>query len=218
MLYILLFSPDASSLQILSDTFTAPDMLFSAYESLFQVFVFYIPALAVVLYFSFQDTPDLPLKQSPRLNSLFISKLNFFLYVLFGTAILLLIGAFIVFIENLLPDPGWFGANFTLIEAPKGLFTILIMILYCVCAAYLEESFFRVFFYRRMLLSGIKKLCAVVVSAILFAACHLWEGFWGMADAFLSGIVLSFLFERKKSLNCIALSHALYNIAVYLLP
>jgi membrane protease YdiL (CAAX protease family) len=52
---------------------------------------------------------------------------------------------------------------------------------------------------------------------MLFAVCHAWEGAGGMTNAFLSGLLLSFMFEWKKSLNCVSLSHALYNIIVYMI-
>ncbi|MDR1148692.1 MAG: CPBP family intramembrane metalloprotease [Spirochaetaceae bacterium] len=179
------------------------------------MFMFYLPALAIILYFCFQDTPDLCLKQSPYINKYtktFVSRLKFIFFVLSGTAALLMIGSAVVFIGSLLTN----AEQSPVAEAPYGLSSVLVMIVYCVCAAYLEESFFRVLLCYRLFSSGIKKHSAVIVSGILFAICHAWEGFGGMANAFLSALFLSFLFERKKSLNCIALSHALYNIAVYI--
>jgi membrane protease YdiL (CAAX protease family) len=177
--------------------------------------MFYLPALAIVLYFRFKDTQDSRLKQSPRADKrseIFLPCFKFILYTLSGTAALLLIGVATVFIESLLTNM----ERTTLVEAPSGLSAVLVMIVYCVCAAYLEEVFFRALLYCRLLSSGIKKHSAIIISGILFAVCHVWEGTWGMTNAFLSALFLSFLFAWKKSLNCIALSHALYNIAVYI--
>jgi membrane protease YdiL (CAAX protease family) len=213
-LYILLFSSDPGLIQALFTPAKTPVMSFSASTALFQMFMFYLPALVIVLYFCFQDTPDLYLKQSPRINKhteAFVSRLKFIFFVLSGTAALLLIGSAVVFVESLFTNV----EHIPVAEAPSGLPSVLVMIVYCVCAAYLEESFFRALLCYRLFSSGMKKQSAVIISGILFAVCHAWEGVWGMADAFLSALFLSLLFERKKSLNCIALSHALYNIAVY---
>jgi membrane protease YdiL (CAAX protease family) len=138
--------------------------------------------------------------------------------VLLCTAALLLIGGFTAFCESLLPEAEPFASDIKHIASPSGPVEVLLMVVSCLVAAYLEEGFFRVFLYGRLLVSGLKKMPAILVSSLLFSICHSWEGLWGIAGAFLSGLFLSLLFERKKSLNLVALSHALYNITVYLLP
>ena len=58
---------------------------------------------------------------------------------------------------------------------------------------------------------------AILISTLLFASCHIYEGPWGFLNAALSGIVLAYVFLRFRSLHGIAIAHALYNIVVYAL-
>jgi membrane protease YdiL (CAAX protease family) len=211
VLYILFFPPDSGLTQLLAPA-VMRSLSFSVSEAIFQSFTFYIPASSVVLYFYLQDTPDLQLKKSPRVTCTGIIK--FIFHAVSGAVALLLIGGFIVFVEGLFPGMGFPAPD---VEMPYSAAAIPTMLFYWICAAYLEESFFRALLYGRLLLSGVKKIPAAVISAVFFALCHAWEGHWGMAGAFLSGLFLSFMFERKKSLDCITASHALYNITVYLL-
>jgi membrane protease YdiL (CAAX protease family) len=83
--------------------------------------------------------------------------------------------------------------------------------------AYLEESFFRFYLLSKQKEMGIGPHRAILVSTLLFASCHIYEGPWGILNAVLSGIVLAFIFLRYRSLHGIALAHALYNILVYIL-
>jgi membrane protease YdiL (CAAX protease family) len=216
VVYILFFFPDSGSVGSLLAPIPTPAMPYSAFEEIFQVFAFYIPASALVLYFCFQDTPDPAFKQRfcAKRAGIFASAVSPALITLASTAALLVIGGFTVFFENFFtgPDPLHPSPPESAVSA-----VIFAIIVSCVAAAYLEESFFRILLYRRLLASGLKKVYAVLVSSLLFAVCHAWEGLWGMTGAFLSGVFLSFLFERKGSLNIISLSHAMYNITVYLL-
>jgi membrane protease YdiL (CAAX protease family) len=221
VVYILFFLPDSGSIRSLFAPASDSLQSFSAFDELFQIFAFYIPALALVLYFCFQHTPDSPVTQKYFTNDtiFFASHLKFSAGVILCAAGLLLIGAFTILAENLFAETEYFSNVFTpLVKAPAGFLAVFVMIVSCIIAAYFEESFFRVLLYRRLLASSLQKLPAVLIASLLFAVCHAWQGFWGVADAFLSGIFLAFLFDIKKSLHMIALSHALYNIVVYLLP
>jgi membrane protease YdiL (CAAX protease family) len=217
VIYTLFFLPDAGSVQNLFAPFSEPAHSFSAIDELFQIFAFYIPALALVLYFCFQQT----LEQSRIKNDSvsFTSYLKFALGAILCAAGLMLIGGAASLAESLLVKAqGMDGQFLTVIEAPKGFFAVSVMVASCVVAAYFEESFFRVLLYRGLLAFRLQKIPAVLSANFLFAVCHAWQGPWGVAGAFLSGIFLAFLFELKKSLRLIALGHALYNITVYLLP
>jgi membrane protease YdiL (CAAX protease family) len=215
VIYALFFSPDSGSIAGLfaPGTEAAPD--FSAYNEAFQLLAFYIPAAALVLYFCFKDKPALMAKsESFGISSRF---LRFALAALFCTAALLLICGLAAFAESLFSAAEPLAPEVKRIASPSTPAGILLMTASCIAAAYLEEGFFRVLLYGRLLVSGLKKAPAILVSSLLFAACHLWEGLWGVAGAFLSGLFLSILFGRKKSLNVVAFGHALYNITVYLL-
>jgi membrane protease YdiL (CAAX protease family) len=216
VIYVLFFLPDSGAIGGLLAPVAESVPEFSAYDEAFQLFAFYIPAAALVLYFCFQDTPDLT--ASLKRSGISLRFLRFALAVLFCTAALLLIGGLTVFVWSLFTEAEPFAPDIKRIASPSGPAEISLMAASCVAAAYLEEGFFRALLYGRLLVLGLKKAPAVLVASLLFAVCHLWEGLEGVAGAFLSGLFLSFLFERKKSLNLLALGHALYNITVYLLP
>jgi membrane protease YdiL (CAAX protease family) len=221
MIYILLFFPDPYSAQNSFTSASEAVLPFSAVDELFQIFVFYIPALALVLYFCFRYTQDLSFEKScfSGYKDIFTSRLKFTACTILCAFCLLLIGGLMVILENHLSKTEGFPTTLLpVMETPGSVFAISVMAASCIIAAYLEESFFRVLLYRRLLAAGQQKAPAIFTASLLFAACHAWQGIWGMSGAFMSGIFLAFLFERQKSLNLIALSHALYNILVYLLP
>ena len=92
-----------------------------------------------------------------------------------------------------------------------------ILVISCVSAAYLEESFFRFYLLSKREEMGLGPHRAVLISTLLFSFCHLYEGPWGFLNAALSGVLLAFIFLRFRSLHGIAIAHALYNILVYVL-
>jgi membrane protease YdiL (CAAX protease family) len=217
VIYTLFFLPDAGSVQNLFDPYAETALSFSAFDELFQICAFYIPALAIVLYFCFQQTPCPLLKQCRFTNDTAVY-FKFAGGVIFCAAVLMLIGGAASLAESFFAKAQDMEELFTpFMGAPDGVFAVSVMAASCVVAAYFEESFFRVLLYRGLLASSFQKITAVLTVNLLFAICHAWQGPWGVAGAFLSGIFLTFIFDWKKSLHLIALSHALYNITAYLL-
>jgi len=100
---------------------------------------------------------------------------------------------------------------------PSGFISWIILIISCISAAYLEESFFRFYLLSKREEMGLSSHRAVLVSVALFSLCHMYEGPWGFLNAVLSGIVLAFIFLRFRSLHGIAFGHALYNVLVYVM-
>ena len=85
----------------------------------------------------------------------------------------------------------------------------------CVCAAYLEESYFRYYLLTRNDELNLNAFSALALSTALFSICHIYEGPWGFLNAALSGAFLCFIFMRYNSLHGTAAAHGLYNISVY---
>jgi membrane protease YdiL (CAAX protease family) len=100
-------------------------------------------------------------------------------------------------------------------EAPQGPAAWIVMALSCLSTGYLEESFFRFYLHRRLEGGETGRKGTVIISTLLFSICHIYEGPWGFLNAVFAGFILSFVFIRFRSLNGIALAHALYNIVVY---
>ncbi|MFP3041644.1 CPBP family intramembrane metalloprotease [Treponema primitia] len=91
------------------------------------------------------------------------------------------------------------------------------MILSCLSTGYLEESYFRFYLFTRFKQGGVSPVKAMIVSSILFALCHVYEGPLGALNALLAGLLLFFIFSRRRSLHGIAWAHGAYNIFVYVM-
>jgi membrane protease YdiL (CAAX protease family) len=89
------------------------------------------------------------------------------------------------------------------------------MALSCLSTGYLEESYFRYYLLGKLEDFGLSPLVSILMGVLLFSFCHLYEGPWGVLNAFLAGTLLSLIFVRFRSLHGIALAHGLYNIFVY---
>jgi membrane protease YdiL (CAAX protease family) len=104
------------------------------------------------------------------------------------------------------------------IEPPASVPGWIVMLLSCIGTGYLEESYFRFYFLKKMAktISGKAGLIIrIAFSVTLFSICHIYEGAWGITNAVLAGTVLSVLFERYESLHGIAWAHGAYNAFVY---
>jgi membrane protease YdiL (CAAX protease family) len=101
--------------------------------------------------------------------------------------------------------------------SPNGLSGWFTASLSCFCTAYLEESYFRFYLFKKMENSGIPESSYIFISASLFAFCHFYEGIAGTVNAFLAGLALAFTFARTKALHGIAWAHGAYNVLVYVL-
>jgi hypothetical protein len=81
---------------------------------------------------------------------------------------------------------------------------ILLLALTWTEAAFIEEMFFRGYFYNRLTdLFGRKRIgivAALLVSSLVFGAAHIYQGVTGVLDTFLAGLVLCglYLFSGKN--------------------
>lgn len=101
------------------------------------------------------------------------------------------------------------------IEPPGGALPWLVMAASCIGTGYLEESYFRCYLLTRFAALPHAPVPGIIVSTLLFACCHIYEGLWGVLNALLAGLLLSLIFIRGGSLHGIAWAHGLYNIFVY---
>jgi membrane protease YdiL (CAAX protease family) len=92
----------------------------------------------------------------------------------------------------------------------------ILTILSCLSTGYLEESFFRYYLYKKLTLFGLDAPRFILVSAVLFSLCHIYEGPWGTMNACFAGLLLALIFARFRALHGIALAHGLYNLLVYI--
>jgi len=179
---------------------------FSALAEMARIFLYNIPSLALVWYLL------LKVKSLKEWDITLPGKRDFIPAVMALPA-LVLIGLTISIASRRFDEiPS--GSRFL---PPQNVISWLILIVSCVSAAYLEESFFRFYLLSKRKEMGLGPHRAILISVVLFSLCHIYEGPWGFLNAALSGIVLAFIFLRFRSLHGIAFGHALYNVLVYVM-
>jgi membrane protease YdiL (CAAX protease family) len=107
-------------------------------------------------------------------------------------------------------NPIWVG---------KGTATIALLPLVVAASAatgYSEELFFRAYLPRRLGQAGLGPVPAIAVSTLVFAGAHGAQGIAGFATAGLLGLVFALRFSRGKDFHEIAIGHAAYNAAVFI--
>jgi membrane protease YdiL (CAAX protease family) len=90
-------------------------------------------------------------------------------------------------------------------------------LLFSLVTGYREELFFRAYLLTRFTGLGAGPFPAMVLSSVLFAVGHLYQGPAGFAVALLQGCYFSLLFLRGRNLHRLAWAHGLYNALVLML-
>ena len=85
---------------------------------------------------------------------------------------------------------------------------------FVVAGAYREELYFRVYCLSVLQRAGTPAWLAVLGSALLFGAGHLYQGWVAAAFAVLMGSTLAMLFQRRPGLHRLVFAHALFNAMV----
>jgi len=179
---------------------------FSATNEIARIVLYNIPSLALIWYLL------LKVKSLKEWGITFPRKKDL-LPAAAAIPALVLIGLTIALISRFFTEiPS--GSRFL---PPQNFVSWVILIVSCISAAYLEESYFRFYLLSKREEIGLGPFRAVIFSTLLFSVCHIYEGPWGFLNAALSGALLAFLFLRYRSLHGIALAHALYNVLVYVL-
>jgi len=97
--------------------------------------------------------------------------------------------------------------------SPSGSLAWAGVILACLTTGYLEEAYFRV--YLPVQCAAFGRFTGFWFPVLLFSLCHVYEGPWGFANAFLAALFLSAVYGKKLSFHGIALAHGLYNVFAY---
>ncbi|MDR1287252.1 MAG: CPBP family intramembrane metalloprotease [Treponema sp.] len=177
---------------------------FSVASELARIFLYNIPSLALIWYLLFRV-------KSLREWGLGLPRLGDLLSLAAAFPGMALTGFTISAVSSMFPGvPESFRA-----EPPESASGWLVLIFSCLSTGYLEESFFRFYLHRKLEDRGVKQERIILVSALLFSICHVYEGPWGCLNAAIAGFLLSFVFVRFRSLHGIAFAHGLYNIFVY---
>jgi membrane protease YdiL (CAAX protease family) len=201
LIYILLFFSGSAS----SFVNTAAAEGFSSRVELVRILLYFIPSLALIWYLLLRVKSVKEWNIKPCKNDL--------ISCLITLPCLLITGFTIAYISSY---TGESNIQVTL-NFPSATSEWVILGFSCILAAYLEESFFRFYILSRRDELKLNAIPAMVLSVALFSICHIYEGPWGFLNAFLSAMILAFVFLRYNALHGIAAAHGLYNIAVYVI-
>jgi membrane protease YdiL (CAAX protease family) len=226
IVYAVLFLPSGLSISLGIAAADPSLFAFSINQELFRVFAYDLPSLALVWYLLLRGKSFRALGiKKPCRNDFF----TFLITLACLIAVILCVSALNLawthFTSIPLPEEPPLGT-------PETVAGWLVVCLSCLTTGCLEESFFRFYLLDRFksaagLVSsgdtGTGSVGAntagfvgvVLVSSALFAICHVYEGVWGVVNAFVSGCLLCVMLNRRKSLYGIALAHGAYNALVY---
>jgi hypothetical protein len=106
--------------------------------------------------------------------------------------------------------------------APEGPAQILVWILVCVTAGFCEETIFRGYLQKQFIAWTDNAPVGVVLSAVIFGACHIYQGSKAVVVITVYGLLFGILAQRRKSLRPGMITHALHDtiggLAVRFLP
>ncbi|MDR2194208.1 MAG: CPBP family intramembrane metalloprotease [Treponema sp.] len=228
ILYLVLFFPSLF-IGVGEETVIA----FSISRELIRIFIYNLPPLAFIWFLLLKEktgrrresAPFLPVLRNAVCSSV-SNNINGFLTFILAFFGLLAINAGISVLSGLAERAS--GISFEAdiaIQTPDtaaGWYTAtgwFVLYLSCLSAGYLEESFFRYYLSDRLKEYG--PYPAMLMSSVSFAFCHVYEGLFGVANALFAGLLLFFIFNKRKSgngiqtLHAIAFAHGTYNALMY---
>jgi len=201
VLYILLFLHGSIAVFTGGGAGTAD---FSITAEIVNIFAYLIPSLTLIWYLIYKA-------HKLELWAVRPGKKDFFSF--FITFPCLIITGFVVtFIGSYISGP--LENSISLPSSSAGWAVLLIK---CLLAAYLEESYFRFYLLSKREELNLTAVSALAFSVVLFSICHIYEGPWGFLNAVISGTILGFVFLRFNSFHGIAIAHTLYNISIYIM-
>lgn len=94
--------------------------------------------------------------------------------------------------------------------------TVTLSAVFALSVAYREELFYRLYLIESLRKRGADAVVAILVSTLVFAAGHAWQGPPGIVSALLVGAALGTAVTWGCRLHALALAHAAYDFGVLL--
>ncbi|MEW5816531.1 MAG: CPBP family intramembrane glutamic endopeptidase [Spirochaetota bacterium] len=94
---------------------------------------------------------------------------------------------------------------------------IPLVFLSCLSIGYREELFFRSYLLTQFKLSEISMPAGIIISTLLFASGHVYQGLSGFAITGIIGLYFSIIFLKTENLHQIAIAHGLFNFTTLVL-
>ena len=209
ILYFVLFFPRVFNSSFSDLTPLVESIPFSIARELSRTLTYTIPAIALIWYLISDKKGLSAIKtEKPQKQDILTFSVGLPGLILTGLCISFLVMLFSGN-QGLTPPPK--------VEAPVNIPGWIVMVFSCLGTGYLEESYFRYYLLTTLEKSLPRASLRIIISTALFSFCHVYEGPWGIFNAVLAGLILSFLFIRYRSLHGIAWAHGAYNMFVYIM-
>ena len=88
---------------------------------------------------------------------------------------------------------------------------VWLLCLMMLCIGYCEEFFFRIYLVETIA-TELGKKAAILISALLFALGHLYQGFLAVSIIFFIGLGFQWIYARYRSLHVNAITHAVFDV------
>lgn len=112
----------------------------------------------------------------------------------------------------------WTGISAEVIPADLGGYwwTIPVLLLAAVNAALVEELIVVGYLFKRLSLLKVSVKSQIIISALLRATYHLYQGFGGFIGNFLMGLVFGWLYQRWGRVMPLVVAHFLLDAAIFI--
>ncbi len=131
------------------------------------------------------------------------------IYFLAVTAMALGIGIIFLFISNL---TGYEISTLPEWEIDTRMLPVIFFT--CIATGYSEELFFRSYLLTEFISGKEDRIPVLIITSLLFASGHLYQGTGGFISTFGIGIFFSLVFLKERRVHSIAIAHSLYNFSV----
>jgi len=95
--------------------------------------------------------------------------------------------------------------------APRGVLQIALWVLVCVTAGFCEETIFRGYLQKQFIAWSGSAAAGVVASALVFGACHVYQGVKPAVVIMVYGLMFGILAQWRQSLRPGMMTHALHD-------
>jgi len=178
---------------------------FSISALIFNIFIYSIPSLLIIWFLLYRKKKAEYRLTKPGKNDLFSGFIAFPALIFTGITVSI-ISALTNSASTEAPIP-----------PPSSAAGWVILCIFCLLSAYLEESFFRFYLLSKKDEFKLPPPAALAISAALFGICHIHDGLFGSLNALLAGLLLGVIFLKYRTIHGIAAAHGLYNITAFVL-
>ena len=192
-LYLLLFNPLYSD-QDQTIRITVGSALFSIFISLVQLATA-LTAMVLIHRMSLAETGLFSFSCKTMLKIVPSMFVVWIIYMAGVLAVFLMTGT--------AEDPGIITIE---LSAPVWLMALMML-----CVGYCEETFFRIYLVGAME-PALGKKGAILLSAVLFALGHLYQGYLATAIIFFLGLGFQWIYSKYRSIHVNAMTHAIFDV------